>query len=237
MPVMVTCDVCPHYIYLFSVVAYATVVPDYHRPAQSETRPQLGTSEDAYYICNATISCGAHLFWEVINTQENGDQNTVYEPGEPIGTLNETALRRLCRESSADRFAVSLGRRELADEHTGVIVCLQQTALVVCDAQTNFSVTYACRASDADPSQRSRPLNLVVADVESGLQDSTVSTLIIVSAVLFSLFALASIVGITCVVVKIRSRKEFGSIYQETPPEATNPFFENQMEFPETDWT
>ena len=224
------CVTCYH-ICCFSLVAYATVVPEYHRPAPSETcdKIEIGISDNAYYICDATTSHGALLFWEVLFTKEVGD--TKFEPPEEsIGALNETILHDLCQERSADRFAVSLGQRESTEEGTGLVVWVQQTALVVCDALTNFSAIYACKVSDSD--HRSSCLDLDVTDMESGPQGGTVSTLIVVLAVLFSLFALAAIVGIACVLFKIHSRKEYNLVYQDTQLEATNPFFENLTEFP-----
>ena len=178
--------------------------PEFHRPSVPETI-KINISSDHSFLCNATTTYGAVLFWETVPVQQGGARVTVFEPEEAIkldGALNETTLRGLCRGRSSDRFAVSLGQRDVIEEEIEALVWVQQTALVICNAHTNFSASYSCKASDSDHGSNFLVLDVTLPSPEP--QGDTISIWVAALVVVFSLIALAAVTGIACMILRFR---------------------------------
>ena len=204
---------------MFSTV-YVQEKPTFHH--QQDHEKSVIKDSNAFFICNATTSHDATLQWTVFDGDRAiQDMSDVIQ--KPV-TLDDNTLTDLC-STIQQRFSSTLSQMDTPRDSDGATLLLQQSALVLCNAQYSHTGTYICKASDFDSDHHLVDVVVITSNEEPTSEDSDV--LIIVPVVVTSALLIPCALLFICIVWKCRLRLQKSGAQPMSPIASfpfTNPF-------------
>ena len=166
---------------MFSTV-YVQEKPTFHH--QQDHEKSVIKDSNAFFICNATTSHDATLQWTVFDGDSAiQDMSDVIQ--KPV-TLDDNTLTDLC-STIQQRFSFTLSQMDTPRDSDGATLLLQQSALVLCNAQYSHTGTYICMASGSTLPSQALKVEVVEDSTEEELPAITATEII---AIFISLTAL-----------------------------------------------